>query len=77
MKFAEIDEAVLSFYKNCRSKKLHVSRKRLRLYAKQVYIDMVKDGRAEGRVAFAASEGWISKFSDSLCGILLNHTSRQ
>ena len=48
MNFTEIGEAVFSFYKNCRMKKLHVSRKRLRLYAKQVYREMVNDGRAEG-----------------------------
>ena len=35
--FPEIDAKVLTFYKNCREKKLRVSRKRLKLYAKQVH----------------------------------------
>ena len=60
--FPEIDATVLTFYENSRKEKLRVSRKCLKLYAKQVYREMVENGELESEVPFNATEGWVVRF---------------
>ena len=61
VKLDAVENGVLNFYRECRDKKLHVSRKRLKLKALEIYQRLVNENLAEPD-GFTASEGWASKF---------------
>ena len=49
----------LTFYENSNNKKLRVNRQRLKLYAMQVYREMVENGELESDVPFNATDWWV------------------
>ena len=54
-------KSVMQFLKETRDKMLHLSSKRLKLKAFEVYQRMVRENITEPD-SFTASEGWLTKF---------------
>ena len=60
----EVEEGVLQFFKEMREKKLHVTRRRLRDKAREIYLNLSAGTDTDDEGQFVASEGWMTKFLD-------------
>ena len=56
-----VEKAVMDFVRNCRVKKLHVSRSMIKLKAIEIFQNMVSEDDTKPD-SFTASEGWLTKF---------------
>ena len=62
LKFRNVDEASLKFFKDCRKNKLRVTQKRLRMFAEKEWRKLQNEGKVDSNLQFRASRGWMEKF---------------
>ena len=62
LKFRNVDEASLQFFKDCRKNKLRVTQKRLRMFAEKEWRKLQNEGKVDSNLQFRASRGWMEKF---------------